>query len=46
MIAKKTEKKECKGAIVWARRFDSDDVIVIEDNKKYLYEDNELAELL
>ena len=43
---KKTEKKEVKKQIVWNRKFDSDDAIIIEDDKKYLSEDEELAELL
>ena len=43
---KKAEKKEVKKQIVWSRKFDSDDVIIIEDDKKYLSEDEELAELL
>ena len=32
--------------MVWTRRFDSDDVIVIANDNKYLEEDEELAELL
>ena len=43
---KKAEKKEVKKQIVWSRKFDSDDAIIIEDDKKYLSEDEELAELL
>ena len=35
-----------KKSIIWNRKFDSDDVIVIEDDKKYLSEDDELADLL
>ena len=36
---KKAEKKEVKKQIVWSRKFDSDDAIIIEDDKKYLSED-------
>lgn len=43
---RKEERKSPERKAVWTRRFDCDEVIVIEDDSKYLQEDRELVALL